>query len=147
MASQDDSQSDGGRRSGGPRVRVGAKALISARGRVLLIQERHTDGTTFWTLPGGGVRSTEVAADGLRRELAEELRCRAVVGAPIDSFWYSHRSGERITWYRVFDCSLTSAPTPHRSEGVLAQRWVAPESLPETTLLPVRQLLRTRAAD
>lgn len=147
MASQDDSPSDDGRQSGRARVRVGAKALISAGSRVLLVEERHADGSTFWTLPGGGVRAAEAPADGLRRELAEELDCRAVIGAPVDSFWYSHRSCGRVSWYRVFDCSLASAPVANRPEGVLAQRWVDPGSPPVTTLLLVRQLLRTHVSD
>lgn len=146
MASQDDSP-DGNQRSGGKRVRVGAKALVSAGASVLLVEERHADGSTFWTLPGGGVRAAEAPVDGLRRELGEELCCRAVVGEPIGSFWYSHRTDQRASWYRVFDCALTSAPVAHRSEGVLAQRWVAPDSLPATTLLPVRQLLRADVGD
>jgi 8-oxo-dGTP diphosphatase len=147
MASQDDSPSEGGRRSASPQIRLGTKALIDAGSRVLLVEERHADGSTFWTLPGGGVRAAEAPVDGLRRELAEELRCRAVVGAPIDGFWYSHRSGERVSWYQVFDCSLTSEPIAHRPEGVLAQRWVDPESPPANTLLPVRQLLRAHSGD
>jgi 8-oxo-dGTP diphosphatase len=147
MASQDDSPSDNGRQRAGPRVRPGAKALICAGTRVLLVEERHADGSTFWTLPGGGVRAAETATDGLHRELAEELRCRALIGAPVDSFWYRHRSGDRVTWYRVFDCALTSAPAPHRSEGVLDHRWVDPESPPVTTLPPVTQVLRGCVAD
>jgi len=35
--------------------RRGVKALIERDGAVLLVQERHDDGTPFWTLPGGGV--------------------------------------------------------------------------------------------
>jgi len=37
------------------RRRRGAKALVATDRRVLLIRERHADGTAFWTLPGGGL--------------------------------------------------------------------------------------------
>lgn len=147
MASRDDSVW----RSGGPeftdvdRLRTGAKALVTASERALLVKERHADGSTFWTLPGGGVRDREWPVDGLRRELAEELSCRAVVGDPVADFWYHHQSTDAVTRYEVFACSLLSSPTPALEEGILDSRWVDPESPPATTLPQVRQVIRADA--
>jgi len=42
------------------RLREGAKALAVRNGHVLLIKERHTDGSVFWTLPGGGKQSGQL---------------------------------------------------------------------------------------
>jgi len=121
------------------RRRTGAKALVTRDGTVLLVQERHADGTPFWTLPGGGVDAHESAADGLRRELVEELHCRARVAEPVSTFWYIHHScDETVSVYTVFDCELRSSPTPNRIEGILEHRWVDPQDPPTGTLPQVQ---------
>jgi 8-oxo-dGTP diphosphatase len=124
------------------RVRRGAKALVTCSDRLLLVRERHADGTPFWTLPGGGAYRDESLADALRREMAEELRCRCTVGKPLDSFWYVHRSLARTaSLYTVFGCALGSRPSPVPDEGVEATRWVEPAVPPSRTLPAVRTLL------
>jgi len=124
------------------RVRHGAKALVASSDRVLLVQERHADGTPFWTLPGGAAYRNESLTDALRREISEELRCRCTVGKPLDSFWYVHRSRDRTaSVYTVFGCALGSRPSPVPAEGVKATRWVDPAVPPSRTLPAVRTLL------
>lgn len=124
------------------RVRRGAKGLVRRGPRVLLVRERHADGSPFWTLPGGGVEPEESLADGLRRELAEELDCRSVVGEPRSAFPYHHSSlPNTVTVYAVFACSLHSEPSPRAAEGIEACRWVRPRDLPGSTLPEVRRLL------
>lgn len=128
------------------RLRRGAKALISRSGQVLLVRERHADGSPFWTLPGGGVRPEESLEGGLQRELAEELRCPATVMDERSVFWYPHSSlPETVTVYTVFECSLLSTPRPRPSEGIEACRWVAPTDQPATTLPQVRRVLADMA--
>jgi 8-oxo-dGTP diphosphatase len=123
-------------------VRRGAKALVTSSDRVLLVRERHADGTPFWTLPGGGAYRNESLADALRREMAEELRCGCVVGKPLDSFWYVHRSRDRtVSIYTVFGCALGSRPYPATDERVEDSRWVDPATLPGRTLPAVRLLV------
>jgi 8-oxo-dGTP diphosphatase len=121
---------------GTPRYRRGAKAHISTDGAILLIRERHADGTPFWTLPGGGVAPSESLAEGLRRELHEELGCqRPVIGGRVGQVWYAHRSNTAaVTEYTVFECQLLTEPTPDPTEGVEAARWLNPEALPPRTL-------------
>lgn len=126
-----------------PSVRRGAKAMISSSSRVLLVRERHSDGRSFWTLPGGGVRPRESLVAGLRRELLEELRCDAVVGEPVAAFWYAHRcSVADASRYTVFSCAVDATVRPARSEGILAAKWVAPGRLPVGTIPQVRRLLQ-----
>ncbi|WP_276261478.1 NUDIX hydrolase [Haloglomus litoreum] len=127
------------------RLRTGVKALVTGADRALLVKERHDDGSTFWTLPGGGLRPDERPADGLRRELDEELGCRVLVGEPLTSVWYHHRHTPAVTCYEVFDCSLLTEPAAERMEGVIGYRWVPFESAPASTLPQVRCLLRTTA--
>lgn len=126
-----------------PALRRGAKALVSSASRVLLVRERHADGRSFWTLPGGGARPREPLVDALRRELDEELDCEAVVEAPVARFWYAHLSKPAtVSVYTVFACAVASAVQPVRHEGVLESRWVDPDQLPASTLPQVRHLLR-----
>lgn len=123
------------------RRRRGAKALVTSGRRVLLVKERHADGTPFWTLPGGGVERHECPREGLRRELVEELHCRSRVSDAHTTFWYAHRSCDStVTRYTVYDCSLLETPTPNGAEGIEAARWVDPTDPPTRTLPQVRVL-------
>ena len=133
-------------RDGQFELRAGAKALVTAGSNVLLVRERHADGTPFWTLPGGGVEPDETPTEGLRRELDEELDCRARIAEPVDRFWYAHESlTETVSAYTVFDCSLLSTPDPNEDEGIYGCRWVTPASLPNRTLPQVREICESVA--
>lgn len=125
------------------RLRTGAKALVTSASKVLLVQEHHADGRPFWTLPGGGVHPDEPLARGLERELLEELDCQARIGAPVTQFWYVHESLDAtVSRYTVFDCALVTDPSPDRSEGIAACRWVSPANLPPGTLPQVEHVCR-----
>ena len=47
--------------------------VVSPDGAVLLARFRFPNGVEVWALPGGGLEDGESHADGLRRELGEEL--------------------------------------------------------------------------
>lgn len=127
--------------------RPGAKALVTGGDAVLVVKERHADGSPFWTLPGGGVCPHECPIEGLRRELVEELDCRSRIDDPVSTFWYAHDSLDAtVSVYTVFDCSLLSEPTPNPDEGVFDARWVEPDALPPATLPQVRFLCRDTVA-
>lgn len=130
-------------RRGSITIRHGTKALISTLGRVLLVEEQHTNGTTFWTLPGGGVEPGESFSEGLVRELFEELRCSTTIEEPVATLWYAHLSRQdTISVYTVVECSLLSTPAPNKQEGILDYQWVSPSDLPSSTLPQVRYLLQ-----
>lgn len=130
----------------GPQFRESAKALATRDGRVLIIKECHDDGSAFWTLPGGGIKPNESRAAALRRELAEELRCRGTVGDRVTQFWYAHTGrANTVSLCLVYDCALVSSATPNLTEGVLAKRWVTADELPPGTLPQVRYLVETHA--
>lgn len=123
-------------------IRRASKAFVSTANQVLLVKEQHTDGSSFWTLPGGGVESDESLHEGLTRELFEELQCQSLIHDPVATVWYAHSSRQRMfSVYTVFDCSLLSTPDPNGKEGILEYRWVSPSSLPSATLLQVRHML------
>jgi 8-oxo-dGTP diphosphatase len=124
--------------------RRGAKALVTVADRILLVKESHADGSTFWTLPGGGLESDESPLAALHRELSEELHCRAAVGEQRAKLWYAHASPQRtVTRYAVFECALLSRPVPNGADGVLDVQWRRESYLPPNTLLPIRYLVET----
>lgn len=122
-------------------LRAGAKALVTDRGRALLVEERRADGSTFWTLPGGGVESGESFPECLRREIDEEIRASATVGERIGHCVYRHTTRPATTVYAVFDATLGSRPDPDPTERVVDHAWVAPAELPTTTLDPVERFV------
>jgi 8-oxo-dGTP pyrophosphatase MutT (NUDIX family) len=125
-----------------PVRRYGAKALIQAGSRVLLVQERHADGSVFWTLPGGGVQPSESRCEGLRRELSEELGCHSIVDHQCAVFQYVHHSQEEIvSTYAVFKAWLLSKPVPNHREGIDECRWTSPAAPPSKTLPGVVSVL------
>jgi 8-oxo-dGTP diphosphatase len=124
------------------RFRRGVKAMITSGSAVLLIKERHSDGTHFWTFPGGGIRPGESHAQALRRELREELDCEIEIRDPVGTVWYAHSSQTgSVSRYTVVDCHITSRPSPNQAEGVYEYRWANPGSLPPRTLPQIRRLL------
>lgn len=123
-------------------IRRGAKALVSRDNRVLLLQEEREDGSTFWSLPGGGVDGDESLRDCLRREVTEELSAGVAVREPVTTCTYLHTSlDETVTVYTVFEGELRSDPTPMRSEGIVDHAWVRPRDPPRSTLSPFEQFL------
>lgn len=123
--------------------RTGAKALFYDGSNVLLIEERRADGSTFWTLPGGGVKPQESLQDGLRRELREELRCVAHVSDDVGRCRYRHVTRPSVvTHYTIFSGTLVTSPDPNPDEGILNHEWVDPDNLPVKVLHPFGQIVQ-----
>jgi 8-oxo-dGTP diphosphatase len=62
-----------------PHIRYSARAVIVDNGRLAVI-ERHRDGGTYFTLPGGGIEPGETIEQAAGREVAEELGLEITVG-------------------------------------------------------------------
>lgn len=123
-------------------LRYGAKGLAVEGGRVLLSLERRVDGSTFWTLPGGGIQGDETFVEGLRRELKEELDCAARIGDPLTVCSYRHLSlPGTVTVYTIYGCDLLGSPAPNPGDDVLTASWFSPRDLPETTLPPIARAI------
>ncbi|TQF73853.1 (deoxy)nucleoside triphosphate pyrophosphohydrolase [Rhodococcus spelaei] len=109
---------------------VAAAAIVDA-GRLLLAQRvspPHLAG--LWELPGGKIEAGETPADGLARELREELGVETVVGARIGSD--VPLAGAMVL--RAYVVELKSG-TPEALEHA-AVRWVDAEQLAGADLVP-----------
>ncbi|MFC6873685.1 NUDIX hydrolase [Halobellus marinus] len=122
-------------------LRRGAKALVTSRGRALLIKERRSDGSSFWSLPGGGVECDESRQECLRREIVEEIRCRSRIGSSVGSCIYCHMTRPVATVYTVFEVTLETEPEPNPAEGIVDYAWRRPTDLPTTTLTPIAKVV------
>lgn len=130
------------RSASSPAFRVGAKALVRSGDQVLLVRERREDGSTFWTLPGGGVEPGEALRDCLQREFLEELGCRVGVGQRIATCLYYHRTlPNTVTLYSVFRTTPAGNPEPNPEEGIVEYAWRSPWDPPPTTLDPITRVL------
>lgn len=124
-------------------LRTGVKALFRDGSDVLLTEEQRADGSTFWTLPGGGVEPRESLREGLRRELREELRCVAHISDEVGRCRYRHTSRPTVvTHYTVFSGTLLTRPDANPEEGVLNYEWVDPDDPPAGTLDPFRRIVQ-----
>ena len=127
-------------------VRRGAKALIVEEGTVLLLKERRDDGTTFRSLPGGGIESGETLPECLHRELTEELHCRIDIGEPVGSCLYRHKTLEdTVTLYSVLTAETLCDPVANRAEEVVGYGWHELDRLPPDLLDPFQEMLSAQS--
>lgn len=128
--------------------RLGVKALLTRAGDVLLVREGRDDGSSFWTLPGGGVAPGESLRSSLRRELDEELRCSVTCGDRLGTCRYDHTSfGDVTTVYTVFECTLESKPVANAAEDIHEFEWIRFETLPDGLLPPFEAFLTDLATE
>jgi mutator protein MutT len=104
---------------------VVAAAVIERDGRYLVTRRQegvHLAG--YWEFPGGKCGPDESLDACMRRELAEELRVTATVGAEIltTTFDYDARSVE----LHFLRCAIDGEPAPQQGQEV---RWVPVDEL------------------
>lgn len=129
-------------------LRFGTKALVRSRGRVLLVRERRQDGSTFWTLPGGGTKQGETLRASLKREVYEEICSDCSLGALVDRCRYDHTTRpDTTTVYSVFEATLVSEPVPDPGERVVECGWFDPADAPSGTLAPIERVLARTSPD
>jgi 8-oxo-dGTP diphosphatase len=109
--------------------------LIEAEGKILVCQRRRGD--TFelkWEFPGGKLQAGETAAEGLARELLEELGVEARVGEEV--FRTRHRYAEMSEEIELI--FFAAAVDAHAVRNIVFERmeWRAPETLSELNFLP-----------
>jgi|APHM01.1.fsa_nt_gi ADP-ribose pyrophosphatase len=122
--------------------RYGAKALVQRGDEVLVTRERRSNGSIYYSLPGGGVEPSESTRDAVRRELSEELGCAGTVGGCLGSCSYTHQSIDATTQYELFAVRLHGKPAPNEREGIVGIEWHRPAAVPELMLDPLARAVR-----
>ncbi len=100
-------------------------AVVERAGRFLVTSRpagTHLAGC--WEFPGGKLEPGETPADGLAREIREELGARVVVGREI--LRTSHAYPDRVVELRFFECELSGDPQPLIGQEI---RWAGREEL------------------
>ncbi len=123
---------------------VVAAVIRNERGEVLLTKRpegRHMAG--LWEFPGGKLRAGEAPAQGLERELAEELDIAVEVGERITTA--SHSEPGLVIRLLFFAAAITGG-RPRPQEGQ-AMAWVRPDDLESFPMPPAdADLVRRLAA-
>jgi 8-oxo-dGTP pyrophosphatase MutT (NUDIX family) len=119
-------------RSFTPSYTVGAVLVLQRSDRtVLLVAQRHTPG---WALPGGLLRRGETPADGLVREVAEEVGI--VLGSadlPLPTAVLAPRVRRVDVVYMLGDGDRVMARRGPDRDEVVGVGWYALDALPEVS--------------
>jgi 8-oxo-dGTP diphosphatase len=103
------------------------QAAIVRDQHLLLVQITLPDATAFWVLPGGGREAGESDADGIMREVREELGVDVVVGDELYDVPAEPPDGTYARW-RTFACQLVhgepAATGPDGAADLTAVRWL-----------------------
>ncbi len=113
-------------------------AAVIYRDEKVLLCQRH-DGShlpLLWEFPGGKIDPGESPEEALRRELAEELSVRAVIGRQVADV--DHDYPEKSVRIRFFLARIDGEPRPvvHRE-----LRWIAPRELADLCVPPANQMV------
>jgi 8-oxo-dGTP diphosphatase len=109
--------------------------LIEAEGKILVCQRRRGDSfELMWEFPGGKLEAGETAAEGLVRELREELGVEARVGQEV--FRTRHRYAEMREEIELIFFAAAVDAAAVRNIVFERMEWRAPETLSELNFLP-----------
>ncbi len=134
--------SAGGKKSasnGQARFRIGVFALIERDGLYLLA--RRSD-IGWWNLPGGGLEYNESLAEGLAREVQEEVQLTVTVGQLV-GVYEKPLKREVVLAFRCHPVDENAIPG--LSDEVSEVGWFAADALPERTLPKHAQRVRDAA--
>lgn len=122
---------------------VTTMALIrDDRGRVLMLRRARDPFRGRWDFPGGFVDAGETPAEGIMREIAEEIRLTVEIEAVVGTYASRYGDGEdaRHTVDVAFACRLTGGQLTLSDEHLDAC-WFAPGEAPEPAFAGEREAL------
>jgi 8-oxo-dGTP diphosphatase len=119
---------------------VVAAAVIEADGRYLITRRERGHLAGLWEFPGGKLAPGETLAEGLRREVREELGADVTVGERIDTVIY-HYPGRTVELH-FFRCAVAGGCVTPLEGQELA--WVTPEELARYPFPPADASLLAR---
>ena len=100
-------------------------AIVEDHGRYFVTRRQkgaHLEG--LWEFPGGKIEAGESLADGLRRELKEELGTDVEIGDEV--FTVTHDYADRSVELHFLSCTFLNAPVALLGQEM---RWVEREDL------------------
>ena len=100
-------------------------AIVEDRGRYFVtrrLKGAHLEG--LWEFPGGKIEPGESLADGLRRELQEELGTEVEIGKEV--FTVTHHYPDRSVELHFLACTFLNVPEPLLGQEM---RWVPRDEL------------------
>ena len=112
-------------------------AVVERDGRFLVTRRQadvHLAG--HWEFPGGKVEPGESHADGLRREMREELETDVAVGAKI--LTVPHAYPDRTVELHFYACELCGEPAPRLGQEM---RWVTRDEMRALPFPPADEAL------
>lgn len=99
-------------------VRISAKAIIVADGRILLLKHRDDQGD-WYSLPGGGQRHGETLPEAIRRECFEETGLQVRMGRLLfirdyiaSNHEFAREDGDAHQVELMFECELVDGGSP-----------------------------------
>jgi 8-oxo-dGTP diphosphatase len=105
-------------------------ALLSHRGRLLLIRRADEPWQGCWDIPGGFCSHREHPADAAQRELLEETGVRGRLTAFL-GMWVDDYAGDEVCLNAYYLAEPDGEPQPQpQPEEVSELGWFAPEELP-----------------
>lgn len=122
-------------------------ALIEWEGKLLVCQRRRGDSFgLMWEFPGGKLQTGETPAQGLARELREELGVNAEVGTEV--FRTRHHYAELSNPIELIFLAAKVDASKIRNIVFETMEWRAPSSLAELNFLPAdREFIAKLARD
>lgn len=117
-------------------VLIGSGAVVSVKGKIVLVRHSYVAG---WKLPGGGVDRGEAPADGVLRELREEIGLTASAAPQLLEI-LTRRVGmvtNHTLFYFVGGADIAFKP----SLEIRELRLCDPDALPEGTTRSSRYLI------
>jgi 8-oxo-dGTP diphosphatase len=100
-------------------------AIVEDHGRYFVTRRlKGTHLEDLWEFPGGKIEPGESLADGLRRELKEELGTDVEIGEEV--FTVTHHYPDRSVELHFLACTFLNAPVPMLGQDM---RWVPREEL------------------
>jgi 8-oxo-dGTP diphosphatase len=118
---------------------VGVGGVLIHRNRVLLIRRGSEPLKGQWSIPGGLLEVGEELAEGVRRELKEEMGLDVEPLDIVAAFDRIMREGKRVKYHYViidYVCRLRSGRLRPASD-VLDARWVRRVDFPQYHLTPM----------
>jgi len=115
-------------------------AVVERGGRFLVTRRQdgvHLEGC--WEFPGGKLEAGESHADGLRREMREELDADVEVGEEILAV--SHAYDDRTVELHFYSCRLAGHPMPQLGQQM---RWVTRDEMRALRFPPADEVLIRR---